>query len=419
MKRRTAFGTIVVLALVGLTSVTSATATVPGVAAARAIATALPAAVRAATARTNTIVASPPTWGTFSRPSYGEIAFGPDGTLYTTDCGNARVYRISRSGRTSVFAGAGPGGFTQFIRVKGLGWTTVAAYGGDGQHATDALFKCILGIAFDADGNMFVSDHLNSRIREIDTAGFVSTVAGVGPGFNYLGPWTQGIGPEAGDGGPATHGIFDAPWDITFDAAGNLFIADRDHDAIREVDTNGILTTVAGTGHAGYNGDDRRATTARLSRPVDVAFDAAGAMYISDEDNVRIREVVDGTISTFAGSGRHGCGGDGHPAIRAAFKNPGDIVFAPDGSLLISDGECFRIRRVAPDGTISTYAGNGKQGCGGVGKDVSKLHIDSDVGLRYGPDGDLYIVDCDYILRVDASGTTHLVATAPKGVHDP
>ncbi len=98
----------------------------------------------------------------------------------------------------------------------------------------------------------------------------------MGPGARWGGPWTPGVGPTAGDGGPAVHGILESPLGITFDAAGNLYIADRDHDAIRKIDTNGILTTVAGNGFRGYNGDGRSATTARLFRPMAVAFDAPG-----------------------------------------------------------------------------------------------------------------------------------------------
>lgn len=360
------------------------------------------------------IEASPPTWGAYP-PGFGKLAFAPDGTMYTSDCGNARIYRISPSGHTSVYAGSGPGGFVKWKDKPYLGWVAVDSYGGDGRHPTDALFNCTVGITFDQAGNMFIADHGNSRIREIGTDGFVSTVAGVGPGAWWGGPWTKGIGPEAGDGGPAVHGILDGPWGIAFDSAGDLFIADRDHQAIREIDTNGVLTTVAGTGRKGFNGDGRKATRAELDRPLDVAVDTAGALYIVDENNYRIRKVNGaGMISTFAGNGHYGCGGDGGPAVDASFKNPQNIVFAPDGSLLISDGECYRIRRVAPDGTISTLAGIGEHGCGGVGHDVSKLRLGSDTPMQYGPDGDLYIVDCDRIIRVDDSGITHLVATAPS-----
>jgi hypothetical protein len=171
---------------------------------------------------------------------------------------------------------------------------------------------------------------------------------------------------------------------------------------------------VAGTGRHGYNGDGIDATTAKLNRPIEIAFDASDRLYITDENNYRIRMVNHaGIISTFAGDGRHGCGGDGGPAVDASFRNPGNLVFMPDGSLLISDGECHRIRRVAADGTISTFAGDGRAGCGGVGGPVNEMRIGGDVGLRYGPDGDLYISNCHKIVRVDGTGITHLVATAP------
>jgi sugar lactone lactonase YvrE len=362
------------------------------------------------------IAASPPTWGTFARPGFSELAFGPDGSLYTTDCGNARVYRIGPKGHTSVFAGAGPGGYQQWVKVDGgrntsrpAIWVAVGSYGGDGRHPTDALFNCTVGLAFDAAGDLFISDHGNSRIREIDTDGFVSTVAGVGPGVH-----THLMGPGSGDGGPAVQGILDHPWGIAFDGSGNLYIADRDHDAVRMIDTNGTLTTVAGTGRHGFNGDGIDATTAKLDRPIEVALDASDRLYITDEDNHRVRMVNHaGIISTLVGDGRYGCGGDGGPAVDASLRNPGDLVFMPDGSLLVSDGECHRIRRVATDGTITTFAGNGRAGCGGVGGPIAEMQIGGDVGLAYGPDGDLYISNCHRIVRVDDTGTTHLVARAP------
>jgi hypothetical protein len=363
------------------------------------------------------IAASPPTWGTYGRPSFNDLAFGPDGTLYTSDCGNARVYRIGPKGHTSVFAGAGPGGYQRWKKIDGgpntgrpAIWVAVGSYGGDGRHPTDALFNCTVGLAFDAAGDLFIADHGNSRIREIDTDGFVSTVAGIGPTGH-----TRLVGPQAGDGGPAVHAILDHPWGITFDSSGNLFIADRDHEAIRELHTDGTLTSVAGTGEAGYNGDGIQATSATLSRPVYVAVDGSDRVYISDQDNRRIRMVNKaGVISTVAGNGHRGCGGDGGQAVDASFRNPGQILFMPDGSLLISDGECARVRRVASGGTISTFAGNGVPGCGGVGQPVSQLRIGGDVQMAYGPDGDLYMTVCHKIIRVDDAGITHLVATAPK-----
>jgi hypothetical protein len=112
-----------------------------------------------------------------------------------------------------------------------------------------------LGLAFDAQGNLYIADHGNDVIRKVDTNGIITTVAGVGPSDTFVkGPWVPGVQPKGGDGGPATQGVLESPWGITFDAQGNLYIADRDHHVIRKVDTNGIITTVAGTGVRGFSG---------------------------------------------------------------------------------------------------------------------------------------------------------------------
>ena len=151
---------------------------------------------------------------------------------------------MTLSGKVSVIAGTGPGGFLN-------------GYTGDGGPALDAEFSCPTGLAFDRKGNLFVTDHLNNAIRRIDRAGIVTTVAGQGP---YVpGPWTPGVGERAGDGGPATLAVFDQPWGIAFDAHGNLLIADREHDAVRMVNTGGHHL-------------DRRPASAHTASPATVAL---------------------------------------------------------------------------------------------------------------------------------------------------
>jgi len=375
----------------------------------------------AARAAIDAIHASPATWGLAGRPDYSGIAFAPDGTLYAVDALNGRVYKVTDAGpdgRTKVVAGSGPGvnvdgsGFQTWLRIPHHGWITVGAYGGDGQHGTDALFSGPFWLTFDAAGNMFVADHLNGRIREISADGFVSTVAGTGNGGPHYGTWTAGVGPEAGDGGPAAHSVLEEPLGLAFDSHFNLYIADRDHDAIRKVNTNGIITTVAGTGTKGFSGDGAAAKLAQLNRPLTVAFDGADNMYIADENNRRIR-MVDGSgdISTVAGDGRYGCGGDGGQAVDASFKDPNQVGFAPDGSMLVTDNECHNIRLIAADGTISTLAERMSESCAHlVGVDVSHLPVGA---FAFGPEGDLYLSVCHRIIRVDDAGITHLFARAP------
>lgn len=369
----------------------------------------------------------PATWGSSGKPGFSEMAFAPDGTLYATDCGNARIYRVTpgRPGVTKVIAGRGPGGFFTWSRGEKVGWIAHHAIAGDGGPPTNAIFNCPMDLDFDEAGNMYFSDLNNGRIREITTDNVVGTFAGLGPGFPFRGPWTAGIGPRAGDGGPASHAILRIPSGIAFDANGSLFIADRDHEAIRRIDTNGIITTVAGTGHRGYNGDNQLASNAELFRPVDVAFDAAGNLYVSDENNRRIR-MVDrgGIITTVAGTGKYACGGDGGKATEASFRNPGDILFLPDGSLLLSDGECHAIRRISPTGKISTYAGgtNLEHPCRRIfDSPVRALPVPSDMSLTLTPRGEVLIGDgvCRDILRVDVAGIVHLFARAPHSRDTP
>ena len=282
----------------------------------------------------------PQTFGTFDVPGFGELVRGPDGAIYTSDCGNARIYRFDQRGHGSVFAGAGDGGFDN-------------GYSGDGGPALLAHFGCPMGMVVDRTGALLVADHLNDVIRRIDRRGIVSTIAGVGPLYEGYDPgWTDGVGPAAGDGGPALKAGFDAPWGIELDLAGNLYIADRDHDAIRKVDTHGIISTLAGTGVRGYSGDGGQATSAMLDRPLDVAPAWGGVRYIADENNARIRRVdAFGRITTIGGTGELGCTGDGGPATAAPIQNPNSLDLGWDGTLYFSEAECNIVRAIRPDGT--------------------------------------------------------------------
>jgi hypothetical protein len=152
-------------------------------------------------------------------------------------------------------------------------------FSGDGGAATNASLNRPYAVAFDAAGNMFIPDWQNNRIRKVATNGIITTVAGKsGYGFS-------------GDGGMATNAYLNAPQGVAFDAAGNLFIADWQNHRIRKVDTNGIISTVAGNGIFGYSGDGGAATDASLNAPPCIAFDAAGNMFIADWQNNRVREV--------------------------------------------------------------------------------------------------------------------------------
>jgi trimeric autotransporter adhesin len=334
------------------------------------------------------------TWGSFGPVTFGDMAFSPSGTLFVSDCGNARIYKVSQTGDVSVFAGSGPGGFTN-------------GFSGDGGPAIDAHFSCPYGLAFDAQGNLYVADHLNNRIRRIDTAGTVTTVVGTGkpsPGIGFL---------SADQGKPATQANLYGPVGVSFDAAGNMYIGDRDHNAIRKVDTNGTITTVAGTGKAGYSGDGAAATAAQLNRPLETAS-YRGSLYLVDENNARIRTITNGVITTLAGTGQSGCSIGSTPAA-LNLVNPNSVALAADGSLYVTDSDCHQVRKIQKNGTIRPVVGTGQDGCGGYNGPADDVRLSDPEEVRFAPNGDLYVADqnCGVILRIDSTGMSHLYATAP------
>lgn len=240
-----------------------------------------------------------------------------------------------------------------------------AGFSGDSGQCITAELNYPRGVTFDGAGNLYIADYFNQRIRKINTAGVITTVAGNG---NY------GF---SGDGGQATATELHAPSDVKFDAVGNMYIADFNNHRIRKVNTTGIISTVAGNGTAGFSGDGGQATSAELWFPHCIVFDAIGNMYIADDFNNRIRKVnTAGIISTVAGSGGSVTGsysGDGGPATAATLYGPFGVALDAIGNLYIADMENYRIRKVNTSGIISTVAGGGSHsaGAGGLATDAS------------------------------------------------
>jgi hypothetical protein len=225
-------------------------------------------------------------------------------------------------------------------------------YTGDGGPATNASLESILSISLDAVGNIYLPDATKQVVRRVDTAGLINSVAGGG---------TNGLG----DGGPASNASLHNPGAIIADSLGNWFIPDQVNERTRKVDTNGIITTVAGTGTSGFSGDGGPATNAMLAFPVGTALDALGNLYIADYSNRRVRRVdTNGNIVTVAGDGTFGYAGDGGPATNASFYAPYRLVIDSLGNLFIGESSS-RIRVVNSDGIIATSAGNGTTGFSG------------------------------------------------------
>jgi len=292
------------------------------------------------------------------------MAFDAAGNLFIADAGNNRVRRVSTDGTILTWAGNG-----QF------------AYSGDGSGSPSAALRFPTDVAVDGAGNIFIADSYNNRVRKVSAAGFISTVAGMGDeGFS-------------GDGGPATAAKLSRPWSVAVDPAGNLFIADSGNNRVRRVSTDGTISTVAGSGAAGFSGDGGPATSALLKQPLGVAVDAAGNLFIADAGNRRVRRVsTDGTVSTVAGDGSWGYRGDGGPATAAALHPLGVEVDA-QGSLFIADPTYNVVRRVSASGTISTVAGTGSSGFSGDGAPATGASLSNPSGVTVDETGSAYIAD--------------------------
>jgi len=296
---------------------------------------------------------------------------------------------------STYLAGTGLGGLGVFQSAE---MVTVAGNGEfegvlDGELATSAHLDLPSGIAVDGAGNLYIADSAHSRIREVIAAtGIISTIAGNGnPSYT-------------GDNGPATAATLNTPSGITIDGAGNLYIADTGNSAVRKITAaTGIITTVAGNGTAGYNGDNVLATAATLNAPMGVTVDGGGNLYIADTHNHRIRLVTfaTGLISTVAGSGATnpttGSGtfsGDGGPAVLAGLNYPYTVAFDTAGNMYIPDSGNNRVREAsASTKNISTFAGTGAGGYNGDGIAATAATLYSPSGLAFDPAGNLYISD--------------------------
>jgi RHS repeat-associated protein len=268
------------------------------------------------------------------------------------------------------------------IPVAGVG---AASYVGDGGPATRAWLAYPAGLTVGPDGSLYIADSYNNRIRRVDPNGLITTVAG------------NGTGGSGGDGGPATQAQLYSPVDVALGIDGSLYIADSNNYRVRRVSPEGIITTVAGTGMTGSGGDGQPATQAALNHPYGITVGQDGSLYIAELFGHRVRRVgPDGLITTVAGMGTPGFSGDGGPAMAAHLANPWGLAIGPDGSLYIADASNYRIRRVSPDGLITTVAGNGTPGHGGDGGLATRAQLYRLNYLAVGPDSSLFIADSNY-----------------------
>jgi uncharacterized protein (TIGR03437 family) len=297
------------------------------------------------------------------------VAVDAAGNLYIAEFLGERVRKVATNGTITTVAGTG-----------------VAGFSGDGGPATLASLNGPSRVALDKAGNLYIADSDNYRVRKVSLNGTITTVAG------------NGTADSSGDGGPATSAALDSPGDLALDSAGNLFIAsgaflgDGRGNVVRKVTPAGLITTVAGNGTAGYSGDGGPATSAALNAPEGLAIDRAGNLYIADQFNRRIRKVSNGVITTAAGNGLAGYAGDGGPGVSAELSGPAGISLDAAGSLYIADRDNNRVRVLLTNGTIWTVAGDGSAAYGGDGGPAITAALNSprSVAIRAGA---VYVAD--------------------------
>ena len=295
-----------------------------------------------------------------------DVTVDVSGNLFIADEGNSRIRKVGTNGIITTVAGNGTCGYS-----GDGGAATLANVGGpDG-----------VGMAVDASGNLFIADGDNNVIRKVGTNGIITTVAGDG-NLGY-----------SGDGGKATRAELNGPFGVAVDTSGNLFIADGGNNVIRKVGTNGIITTVAG---GGYSGDGGAATNAELHNPTGVAVDASGNLFVAGWGDSVIRKVgTNGIITTVVGNGTAGYSGDGGAATNAELNCLQGLAVDASGNLFIADGGNNVIRKVGPNGIITTVAGNGSGGYSGDGGAATLAQLNWPFGVAVDVSGNLFIADVE------------------------
>jgi len=404
-----------------------------------------------------------------------DVAVDTLGNLYIADFRNDAVVKVAGGILTTVFyqQGTGPigvavdGAGNLFFAASGANYSVVgeitpggvlsqfagnftAGYSGDGGAAASALLDKPVHVAVDATGNVYIADFNNDVVRKV-TAGTITTAAG-GP-LGYVGdngtatsallfsPTGSAAGPGgavyivdsyhnlvrkvvngvittvagtgaagySGDGGAATSATLNTPWSVAVDAAGNLYIADAGNSVIRKV-SGGVITTIAGTGTASFSGDNGAATSATLNGPGGIALDASGNLYISDFGNNRVRMISGGTITTVAGNGTATFAGDNSSATSASLAGPLDVRVDAAGNLYIADRGNNRIRKVT-GGIISTFAGNGTATFGGDNGPATSAQLNGPSGVAFDAAGNLVIADTgNNVIRQVTSGIITTIA---------
>ncbi|EFC42803.1 predicted protein [Naegleria gruberi] len=338
------------------------------------------------------------------------MAVNTIGEIFISDTANHRILKVLTNGTVEVIGGNGISGFS-----------------GDGELAINAKLNRPTKIVVDSAGRVVFCDNSNNRIRMISNNGTISTIAGSGTGF------------VLGDGGLATNAILNMPTGLTINSIGEILIADTSNFKIRKIDLNGIITTIAGSGNQGFEGDGGLATSAPLNFPADVSVHpTTNEVFIADSNNHCVRKILtNGTIFTVAGiCGAQGQSSDGGLAINSRLNYPIGVAISSTGDIFIAERDNSKVRKVSSStGIISTFAGNGVFGFMGDGKAAVNASIYNPYNVAFNSAGEAFISDYgsgkirkvslngiittvvgEYLQSQDGKLATDVVLNTPKGV---
>ena len=328
------------------------------------------------------------------------VAVGPNGHVYIADSYNNLIRKVDSEGIITTIAGTG--------RTFGFFEEPDEEDVGDGGAATSARLDWPIGVAVDADGNVYVADRGHHRIRKLTKTGteyIITTIAGTGEEGDE-----DGDG-DIGDGGPATAAQLNGPRGVAVGDDDYIYVADTGNNRIRQIGPDGVITTIAGS----EDGGDGSAMSAQLSVPRGVAVDADDNLYIADTGNNQIHKLDDEGIVTVAGAGGLG---DGGPATNARLLDPTGLAIDVDGTIYITDSGNNRVRKVDVEGTITTLAGTGEEGEGGDGGPATEAQLYYPLGVVIDSEGNVYISDTfnNRIRKVDSEGIiTTFAGTGERG----
>ncbi len=319
------------------------------------------------------------------------VAVDSSGNLYIADAAYDLIYEVNYSSQlATIVAGYTDGTYAYY------------GYNGDDIPATTAYLNVPMGVAVDSSGNLYIADTGNDLVREVNTSGIISTIAGSPYLENY-----------AGDNGPATAATLSYPTGVALDSSGDIFIADYGNDRIREINSSGVITTVAGGGLI----DNGPGTAVALNGPAAIVADNSGHLYIADYANNCVRQLTlsTGVITTIAGIGISGANGDGGQGTAAALDYPTATAVDNAGHLFIADEYSQRVREVTlSTGVITTIAGNGTVGNSttSYSGQATAAELDDPTGVAVDASGNVYIADAgnNCVLEVNASGVITTIA---------